>query len=366
MEGSYFYRHYLPAKYMQGIHQVHIKHRASYQDFRDYDLIILQSQWNLSQKGKIQALQAQGKKVVFEIDDNIWAIPHGNESRNYWTPDKLKDIKEMFTVCDAIITTTKPLANILRQFNSEVYVIPNYVEEGTEANERQTEGTKERPLSALVPDASMPSLAVPIRIGYAGSMSHAPDFTPEIIRALKDIKIKYNGNSPFPPLKLRGGGEAGGVKVELIFFGYMPSELKDIVEYHDYVQPLQYLETLNNLYLDIGIIPCEINKFNHCKSNLKFLEYSMAGIATIASPVQPYLSVERHRGTEAQRHIDITQDNSYDSWFHGLSALIDKEKLRADIAMYANAFVKNYLIKNKIAEIDKVYNQIVRKKGIML
>ena len=156
-EGSYFYRHYLPAKYMQGLHQVHIKHRASYQDFRDYDLIILQSQWDLSQKGNIQALQAQGKKVVFEIDDNIWEIPHGNESRNYWTPDKLKDIKEMFTVCDAIITTTKPLANILRQFNSEVYVIPNYIED------------------LLTSDLRPPTPAV--RIGYAGSMSHAPDFT---------------------------------------------------------------------------------------------------------------------------------------------------------------------------------------------
>ena len=282
IEGSYFYRHYLPAKYMQGLHQVHIKHRASYQDFRDYDLIILQSQWNLSQKGNIQALQAQGKKVVFEIDDNIWEIPHGNESRNYWTPDKLKDIKEMFTICDAIITTTKPLADILRQFNSEVYVIPNYIEEGTEAS-----GTKA--LSSL---SSVPSSAVPIRIGYAGSMSHAPDFTPEIISALKDIKVKY------------------GKKVQLIFLGYMPDALRSAqcdIEYHDYVQPLQYMETLNNLYLDIGIIPCEINKFNHCKSNLKFLEYSMAGIATIASPVQPYLSVERHSlrpmgGTEAHRH----------------------------------------------------------------
>ena len=194
-------------------------------------------------------------------------------------------------------------------------------------------------------------------------MSHAPDFSPEIITVLKNIKIKY------------------GDKVQLVFLGYMPDALRNMedstvqrtaltqdaerrtqdVEYHDYVQPRQYMETLNNLYLDIGIIPCEINNFNHCKSNLKFLEYSIVGAATIASPVEPYLTTIKD-GMNGY----LVNDNSYNSWFRGMSVLIEKEKYRTDIAIYANAFVKNYLIKNKINVINEVYKSIMKKKGIIL
>ena len=40
---------------------------------------------------------------------------------------------------------------------------------------------------------------------------------------------------------------------------------------------------------DIGLCPLTDTAFNRCKSPIKWMEYAMAGAATVASPVEPYL-----------------------------------------------------------------------------
>jgi glycosyltransferase involved in cell wall biosynthesis len=54
------------------------------------------------------------------------------------------------------------------------------------------------------------------------------------------------------------------------------------LEWHPFVPMSTYYETLNNLRLDLMIIPRKDNYFNRCKSNLKFLEASMFEIPVLA------------------------------------------------------------------------------------
>lgn len=349
--GCAFYRLYLPSKYMAGLHQTTFKFPASAEEFKNYDLIIIQRQAadsnDLSLKKYIEDVQNMGKTVAYELDDYIWDAP--SQARSSFSD--LTDAETLIKTCKAVITSTHPLAEHLKRLNPNVYVIPNYIEEP--------------PLSPLLSKEGVPSLTrgeeggegkinAPhpplklrggdegggvIRLGYAGSISHAPDFDEEIIRALQYIKYEYKN------------------KVELVFLGYMPEELKDIAEHHPFVFPPEYLAKLQSLKFDIGIIPCQVNTFNHCKSNVKYLEYSITGAATIASPVYPYnLSIMRDRGI-------IIKENRRDWWSLAINDLIENEDKRISMAHNGYNFVRdNYLIKNKIAEIDGVYKKIMKNK----
>ena len=46
---------------------------------------------------------------------------------------------------------------------------------------------------------------------------------------------------------------------------------------------IDYFDTLNDLELDIMMIPRKDNYFNKCKSNIKFLEASMCEIPVITN-----------------------------------------------------------------------------------
>jgi glycosyltransferase involved in cell wall biosynthesis len=54
------------------------------------------------------------------------------------------------------------------------------------------------------------------------------------------------------------------------------------VEWIPFMSLPEYLETIPTLKIDIMLIPRHDNYFNRCKSNLKFLEASMAKMATVA------------------------------------------------------------------------------------
>ena len=53
------------------------------------------------------------------------------------------------------------------------------------------------------------------------------------------------------------------------------------VEWHSFVSSDVYYEYLNDLKLDMVIIPRSDSYFNRCKSNLKFLECSMLEVPVI-------------------------------------------------------------------------------------
>ena len=316
--GCGFYRILQPSAFLKFVlnHEVKVAFKfAPLQELLTYDLIILQRQFNPAILEIIKVLQDNRKKIVYELDDSLWDIPSENESKKYWTSDKIVLAENIMKACDAITTSTEPLAELLRQHNKNVYVIPNYIPEVT----------------------PIPKFDSIIRIGWPGSVSHRGDFNSDIIRALKDIKKKYRE------------------KIELVICGWIPEDLVGHVTFYEPVPPFYYLGFLNELRLHIGIIPCVENKFNECKSNLKFLEYSITKTATIASAIYPYV----HTITEDSGIL--IKNGSYQEWFESIDRLIQDPDLRNRLANSAYEFVKNnYLISKQITTIEKVYEEILR------
>lgn len=310
--GSGFYRMELPSKYLASKHKTSCKVLAGFndRDYKDADIIIMQRQCRPSLIDEIQKGQLKGKKYFYELDDDLWHTPLSNPTSKFWNSVNLTGVESIINICDGVIVSTKPLADIARKFNSNVQIIPNFIEE---------------------PDIHFlyqKSKNLKVKIGWAGSPSHNVDFTKNIIDVLFDIHNDF--------------------KIEYEFFGWIPTRLRAISNFIPSVKPQEYLNILATLNWDVGIIPCSDITMNKSKSNLKFLEYSICNILSIASPI--YLQ----KGITANECL-FTESNNYDSWYSVLKFAIELNTYKKFLLNNAREFAEKHLIKNNMDFIINKY-----------
>lgn len=189
---------------------------------------------------------------VYEIDDFFAGLPPKSFWNNF-VPSMIVDrIMQGISLCDAVTTTTEPLAAWLREHGAkDVRVMPNVV-----------------PMTRMRKREQRPDGAK-LRVGWAGSISHEGDI--EILRrAMEDI----------------------GEKVQWVFMGIQPESPPVRIEFQDGVPVNQYLDVLEKLDLDLMLAPLEENEFNRCKSNLKILESGLLDVPVIAQAITPYQDLE--------------------------------------------------------------------------
>jgi hypothetical protein len=190
-------------------------------------------------------------KVVIDFDDNIWEIPEGNVARGDMHEHLRRGlILTASTECaDWVTVSTEPLKALVEPINNKVVVLPNYIDP-TEWKHKRAEHKK-------------------VRIGWVWSPTHIPD-NKEVEDALRNINKKYVD------------------KVEIVVFGTD----KNIFDFDTVNIPgvpyAEYPKTFMEAGIDISLGPLADNRFNRCKSNIKWMESTMAGAAFIGSKVYPY------------------------------------------------------------------------------
>ena len=188
---------------------------------------------------------------------------------------KIKEIdrllKEFAGIADMVTVTTPFLVKEYAPFNKNVVVLPNMVDPDDWDKPKRTKGSR-------------------VRIGLVGSTIMNKD----------SLLIT-------PLLRKLGRRE----DVQLVIFGLPPESEKEVrkyfaheiaywntmnIEWHPAVPIRDYFGTLNDLELDIMLIPRQENYFNKCKSNVKFLEASMLEIPVIAQTFEdaPYNDDQGH------------------------------------------------------------------------
>jgi O-antigen biosynthesis protein len=246
--------------------------------------------------------QIYNKKLVYQTDDDIWHIPDWNPSSRLLTNDDLQVTDYYINGSAKIVTSTQPLAELLNH-PKKTLVLPNLIDTAHFSDKKRI-GDK------------------PLKILWCGSSSHHGDLE-EIVEPIIKISEKY------------------GDDVGIIFWGYIPAALGNFerVPGYPYAEIVPkyknifkgewfnlnlYFDKLNQLEPDIAIIPLQDCQFNYSKSNLKWLEMTMAGAATIATDLPPYQSI-RHNETGLLV-------KSSDDWYNALVELIDNKDLRLKIA----------------------------------
>lgn len=276
---------------------------------------------------KILNYAQRNKKItIFEIDDNMFEIPKGHPEYGFFNRIKNKKYMEFIKRVDCVTVSTQELCNYLSKYTKKICILPNYIDK-----EICNFDFPKREKKAY------------ITIGYAGGKTHKPDLE-IVIPAIKKIIDEFPN------------------KVQFKFLGYAPPELIEYsqIEYIDHMSDYRtYLYNLKTSGIDFAIAPLKDNLFNRCKSNIKFLEYSICGIPGIYSNVEPYTDTVKDGETGI-----IVEDNSPDNWYEAMRLLILDENLRENIARNCYEDVnKHWLLQDNFTKWFEVYSSLVENKN---
>lgn len=214
--------------------------------------------------------------LVYEIDDVLIYddIPKYNLAREAFNPETIGDsVQRIFDAVDLITVTTQELKDIyvekLHQDPNKIVVIPNYlprwwIGESFSLN---------RSLSQWERQHKKPHIA------FACSTNHF------------DVNNANNGVDDFT--EIMPWIKKNMNKYEFIFVGGIPQQLKEearngLVKAQPPSDLLNYPREMINRGIDLLIAPLIDNRFNRCKSNIKWLEMSALGIPMIGQNICTY------------------------------------------------------------------------------
>ncbi|MBB5210597.1 glycosyltransferase [Microbulbifer hydrolyticus] len=260
--------------------------------------------------------------TAYDIDDPIFSKRIYQENRNLdYLSSHEKDVllestelyRKALVKCDVAILSTPKLAEEVRTLSTKQAVIwRNAIDQETIAAARQgleranTEGSH-------IPNGK-------ISIVYAsGSRAHEADF-----RTVESTLFKVLKEHPEAHLSIIG---------HLILpdsFG----ELEDRITETGFSDYSQYIKTLARA--DINIVPLVIDDFNDCKSAIRFMEASLAGIPTVASSVGDFCNVIKD-GENGYLATDS------DEWYRKIKLLLNSSDLREKLGKNAQQSVSETL-----------------------
>jgi len=128
------------------------------------------------------------------------------------------------------------------------------------------------------------------------------------------------------------------------------------IEWQPFVMMADYFDTLNELRLDLMVIPRKDDYFNRCKSNLKFLEASMLEIPCVAQGFTDGKSPYQIDPEDA-KYMTIVTDNS--KWLETIDELIKNKEKRRAMGKRAKEYVMSkYQIKDNIGRWEETYKKL--------
>lgn len=285
-------------------------------------------------------LKAEGKKIVFDNDDTVkddggfkFNKKIDKERYNNGLKTLNENIDEFVKFADLVTCSTEFLAKEYRKLNENVVVLPNCVDPFYFSEPLKNDGDK-------------------VRIGIIGSNAITDD-----MELVMPIVEKYH-NDP---------------RVQIVLFSMPPKkqdkEVRELyeteydfwesvnVEWQTFVPAEEYYDTINELKLDMVIIPRADNYFNRCKSNLKFLEMSMFEIPCIA---QSFSTGDSPYEQDIEDKNYLLLANTLEEWYNQIEKLINDKDLREEIGKKAKKYVEEkYSIEKNKQKWSEAYKKLI-------
>jgi glycosyltransferase involved in cell wall biosynthesis len=229
-------------------------------------------------------------KLIVDFDDHWELGPDHLLYKDYLSDGKTDTMIGYLRAADAVTVTHERLANEVKEFNSNVHILPNSIPDWT-----QFKVSKQ-------PDKLT-------RLFWAGSITHDKDL--ELLRR---------------PLQLIKRD-----KVRFVMGGYKATKEWDRMAkvfttdsaYNTEVLEALPVEQYYAMYskCDIALIPLLDTKFNSHKSNLKMLEAAHIGAPVIVSRVHPYLDFPE----DLVNYVDVNN-----TWFSQIRRLLNDRDFAID------------------------------------
>ena len=262
--GTTYWRCYIPARYLPG--QVVPIEPDSLSEVDENTIALKHAAgvlvWQfLGDDGRTRIalqMQKQGHETVMEVDDNYlryapplygkagsWQKTHAEAMEN-GTGYSTEMHRKVVPMMDRIVCATPNLADEYSEWNDNVYVARNSIDP------TDWEDLPAREESEV------------LRIGYYGSPSHMKDY-PLVKKAIKWAQRQKD--------------------VEVSMIGFTPPGWSGpAIPWEDQM----FAARAHLTGLDVGIAPIKENPWANGKSDVKALEYAMAGVMPIVQDAPPY------------------------------------------------------------------------------
>lgn len=247
-------------------------------------------------------------QLVMDVDQNYTSIPQSHAmSRKIGTRDKEQLLSNMISM-DVVTTATKPLSNFYKKLLLENF--PNHT-----THVVQLPSLVSRLGYEEIPPLKRNESEI-VWIGILGSKSQLSDLLilKELVTNAKEVlkeEIQF----------VCYGWDGKDNEGELVLKGLA-------VEYHKPVSFANYFKKLNDLALDIVLLPSEKNRFSQCGPYTALLESAVFGIPAIASSYHPAKQVLKQGETGLL--AETTED-----WVRSILRLVKDKELREQMGKNA-------------------------------
>jgi len=338
-DGCYFYRGYLPAIYGNMTCMTEFVQQSWDKDLMhkrtlEADVVVIQRPNDGYRVELMKALKQKGKFIVFDNDDTY--LPGKGVPLNMLGSDKARELaihlsdnlNKALKIADLVIASTHVLAEEYRQTATcPVVVCKNTIDPLDEYPRRRVPGKT--------------------RIGFIGSVASNDDYihVKDVIRALdasNDVTFVVLGNP-------QNNSNYKGYEKDNAFWQTVKN-----IEWHEFVPATRYHKKLADLALDIALIPRKDNYFNRCKSNIKFVECSLARIPVIA---QGFTNKDSpYQDGKDKKYMQVITDDK--DWLPAIKNTIKNYDQYATLADRAHNYVlEHYNIKKYAKEWRQIIEQ---------
>ena len=292
---------------------------------READLIIIQRHFpSAPTENVLRSILRLKVPIVYDLDDLFLDVPPFHPLYNDLSK-RVPYIKWILKEADLITVSTTPLQEALKKYTARpIHVQPNLVDWSLfDAPPRP----RNRQFNLLI--SGTPT--------HQGDWSIIEDPLAEILNIHRE-------------------------DVNAIFFGELPKRFSD----HPSVRLINfqadykgYATRLRGLDIHAALVPLEDTEFNRCKSNIKWLEYSAAGIAGIFSNITPYSSTIKNGET------GLLVNNTSDAWFHSMEhLLVNPEAASAMIESARREVREHHSIEALSSSYVAVFDDLLGRKHV--
>lgn len=315
-----YYRCTMPAYYLNraGLAETAVDFGRFQKEFIDWaDIVVVQRVLGNGIKHLINYCHIRKKKVVFEIDDNVWKFPDSPEYKSENAEKTPGDTTEIMDGCDAVTVSTQAIADVVaKESQTPVFIIPNALDL-----------LQWKPINNIRHEHFL--------VGWAGGHYHVQDLD-MIVPGLKEVIRKNSGTT-------------------LVFLGCCPMELlndhPDKVFLHEFTSIELFPKTMSVMKFDIGLAPLFETEFAKSRSNIRLLQYGALRIPSVVSYYGEYGKMIDD-GFPAM----VVKDGD---WASAIQELIDNPEKRKEIGKKAQEYVAlNFDIKDNIFKWKLVYDNL--------
>lgn len=287
---------------------------SSGQDYARADVIVIDRTWfpgvtPAAAETLVRKARRDGARILYSIDDNLLDLQPVGFNRSPFTTEELMAVRYFAREADGVIVATATLKERLARLNENIFVVPNALDE--------------RLWGGRTPGAPAAGAGRRKVIGYMGTHTHDADLM-MILQPLRATLRKHAGQVELQLVGVFADGAVMGA------FEGLPVSVLDVgghVEYPDFARWMS-----RTVKWDLAIAPLEVDTFTRCKSDIKFLDYSILGIPGIYSRGPVYGGTVRHLET------GYLADNEGRSWAEALELMLTDDALRQRIAQSAQEY----------------------------